>query len=50
MTMSKSKSSTSSFVVPSILFIHLMNLPQFLNATGVELLCPVVMILPLTKI
>ena len=48
--MSKSKSSASSFVVSSIFFIHLMNLPQFLNATGVELLCTVVMISPLTKI
>ena len=44
--MTKSKSSALSIVVPSIFVIHLMNGPQFLNATGVGFLCTVVMISP----
>ena len=47
--MTKSKSSASSIVVLSIFVIHLVNGAQFLNATGVELLCAVVMISPRTK-
>ena len=47
--MTKSKSSALSVVVPSIFIIHLVNVPQFLNATGVGLLCAVVTISPLTK-
>ena len=47
--MTKSKSSASFNVIPSIFVIHLMNGAQFLNATGVELLCVLVMISPFTK-
>ena len=36
--MTKSKSATSSFVVPSVFLIHLVNAAQFLNATRVGLL------------
>ena len=34
--MTKSKSSASSIVVPSIFVIHLVNGAQFLNNTGVS--------------
>ena len=47
--MTKSKSSASSIVAPSILVIHLMNGAQLLSATGTGLLCAVVTISPLTK-
>ena len=42
--MTKSKSSASSIVVPSIFAIHLNNGAQFLNAAGVGLLFAVVTI------
>ena len=48
--MTKSKSSTSSIVVPSIFAIHLNYGAQFLNAAGVGLLSDVVTISPLTKV
>ena len=48
--MNKSKSSESYIVAPSIFVMHVMNGAHFLNATGVGLLCGVVMISPLTKI
>ena len=47
--MTKSKSSASSIVVPSIFVMHLMIGAQFLNATGAGLLCVVAVVLPLTK-
>ena len=46
--MTKSKSSASSIVVPSIFVIHLMNGAQFLNANLVARLQPVIVILPFT--
>ena len=48
--MTKSKSSASSVVVPSIFAIHLMSGVRFLNATRVALLCAVVKISPLTDV
>ena len=47
--MNKSKSSVSSIVVPSIFVMHLVTGAQFLNATSVARLRPVIVILPLTK-
>ena len=47
--MTKSKSSASSIVVPSIFMIHLVNGAQFLNATCVAG-AAVTVILPLNKI
>ena len=47
--MTKSKSLASSFVVSSTFVILLMNGKQFLNATLVARLRPVIMVLPLTK-
>ena len=41
--MTKFKSSSSSFIVPSIFVIQLIKGPQFLNATGVGLLCTAVL-------
>ena len=46
--MTKSKSSASSIIVPSIFVIHLMNGAHFLNATCVTQ-CPIIVISPLTK-
>ena len=46
--MTKSKSSASSIVVPTIFVIHLMNDAQFLNVTYVTRY-PIILILPLTK-
>ena len=46
--MTKSKSSASSIVVPTIFVIHLMNGAQFLNVTYVTRY-PIILILPLTK-
>ena len=48
--MTKSKSLALSVVISSIFVIHLMNGAQFLNATGVGLLCCVVTISLLTKL
>ena len=47
--MNRFKSSASSIVVPSIFVVHLMNRAQFLNATGVRLLCALVTTSSLTK-
>ena len=47
--MTKSKSSASSIVIPSIFVIQLMNGAQFLSATRASIF-PVIVILPLTKI
>ena len=47
--MTKSKSSASSIVVPSIFVIYLVNGAQFLNATC-DAGCPIIVTLPLTKI
>ena len=47
--MTKSKSSASSIVVPSIFVIHLVNGAQFLNATCISP-AAVTVISPLTKI
>ena len=46
--MTKSKSSTSSIVVPSISVIHLENGGKFLNATCITW-CLIIVTLPLTK-
>ena len=46
--MTKSKSSATSIVVPSIFVIHLENGVQFLNATLCPL-SPIIMISPVTK-
>ena len=46
--MTKSKSSASSAVVPSIFVMHSVNLPQFLNAPQVTS-CPIIVILHLTR-
>ena len=46
--MTKAKSSASSIVVLSVFMTHFVNGAQFLNATGVGLLCDVVTISPLT--
>ena len=48
--MTKSKSSASSIVVPSIFVIHLVNGARFLNATSVTRLWPAIVISPLTKV
>ena len=47
--MTKSKFSASSFVVPSIFVIHLINGAQFVNATRAAIF-PVIVILPFNKI
>ena len=47
--MTKSKSSASTIVTPSIFVIHLMNCAQYLNATSVARLRPAIAIIPLTK-
>ena len=47
--MTKSESSASSVVVPSVLVIHLMNVAQFLNTTCVTRY-PIIVILPITKV
>ena len=44
----KSESSASSIVVPSIFMVYLMNGAQFLNSTWVTL-CPLRMMTPLNK-
>ena len=41
--------SASSILVPSTFVIHLVYGAQFLNVTGNELLCAMVMISPCTK-
>ena len=46
--MTKSKSSTSSIAVLSIIVIHLVTGAQFLNDTCVTW-CPIIIILPFTK-
>ena len=46
--MTKSKSSASSAVVPSIFVMHSVNVPQFLNAPQVTS-CPIIVILHLTR-
>ena len=46
--MTKSNSSASSIVVPSIFVIHIMKGAQFLNATSAPL-SPVIVISPVTK-
>ena len=46
--MTKSKSSASPIVVPSIFVIHSINGAQFLNATCVTS-CPIIVMLILTK-
>ena len=48
MGMTKSKSSGSSMVVPSIFLIHLINSAQFLNATRAAMPSAIV-ILPFTN-
>ena len=47
--MTNSKSSASSAIFSLIFMIHLMNDAHFLNANGVGLLCPMVIIPPLNK-
>ena len=47
--MTKYRYSASSTVAPSVFVINSVNGEQLLNATGVGLLCYVVMIAPLTK-
>ena len=47
--MTKPWPSASYIVVPSIFVTHLVNGAQFFNATGVGLICAVVMISPFTK-
>ena len=46
--MTKSKSSASSIVIPSIFVLHLVNGAQFLNAIYVSW-CPIIEILSFTK-